>query len=94
MRPGVERHTSEGNTVQYDATIRLASRDGDCTDLDRVKITKRFGETLTVPLVYEIMSPLQQGSEWDALCFAQAGSMSDKSSIVIKSNVKNIQARL
>lgn len=60
MRPGVERHTSEGNTVQYDATIRLPVGTV-IVPTSRVKITKRFGETLTVPLVYEVMSPLQQG---------------------------------
>ena len=60
MRPGVERHTPDGNTVTYDATIRLPIATVVLTT-DRIKITKRFGETLTVPLVYEIMSPLQRG---------------------------------
>ena len=60
MRPGVERHTSEGNTVQYDATIRLPVGTV-IVPTSRVKITERFGETLAVPLVYEVMSPLQQG---------------------------------
>jgi len=60
MRPGVERHTTEGNTITYDATIRLPIGTV-ITPADRIKITKRFDETLAVPLVYEVMSPIQQG---------------------------------
>lgn len=60
MRPGVERHTTEGNTIQYDATIRLPIGTV-VTPADRIKITKRFDVALTVALVYEVMSPIQQG---------------------------------
>ncbi|OGO12732.1 MAG: hypothetical protein A2Y53_04875 [Chloroflexi bacterium RBG_16_47_49] len=60
MRPGIERHMPDGNTVTYDATIRLPIATVVLTT-DRIKITKRFGETLAVPLVYEIMSPIQRG---------------------------------
>jgi hypothetical protein len=60
MRPGTERHTNANTLMQYDATLRLpitATPDAK----DRVKITKRFGETLATALVYEIVGPIQRG---------------------------------
>lgn len=60
MRPGVERHTPDGAVVNYDATIRLPIATVVLTT-DRIKITKRFGETLAVPLTFEVMSPIQRG---------------------------------
>lgn len=60
MRSGIERHTPDGNVIEYDATIRLPIGTAVLPTY-RIKITKRFEETLTTPLVYEVMSPLQQG---------------------------------
>ena len=60
MSPGSERHMPNGAVITYDAAIRLPI--GTVVNpVDRIKITKRFQETLAVPLVYEVMSPLQQG---------------------------------
>ncbi len=61
MSPGSERHTAEGNTIQYDAILRLPL-ETQINPVDRVKITKRFGVRLETALVYEIMSPIQQGA--------------------------------
>jgi len=60
MRPGSERHSGLMTTTQYDATVRLPI---DTTfDLrDKFRVTKRFGETLATPLVFEFVSPIQRG---------------------------------
>lgn len=60
MQPGTERHNVDGSVISYDATIRLPMGTA-VTSMDKVKITKRFGVRLDVPLVYEVMSPIQQG---------------------------------
>lgn len=60
MRPGNERHTSEGNTIIYDATIRLPI-DTELEPTERIKVTKRFGQLLETPLIYEVVSPIQRG---------------------------------
>jgi hypothetical protein len=60
MRPGSERHTPGNTLTEYDATIRVAVG-STLTTKDRVKVTKRFGETLSTPLVFEIVAPLQLG---------------------------------
>ena len=60
MRPGSERHGANRVVVNYDATLRLpitATPD----EKDRIKVTKRFGETLSTPLVFDIISPIQRG---------------------------------
>lgn len=60
MRSGSERWGAEKTVLQYDATIRLpitATPDVK----DRVKVTKRFDETLVAPLVYDIVGPIQRG---------------------------------
>ena len=60
MRPGGERHTSNYTALEYDATMRLPITTS--IDVrDRLKVTKRFGETLTTPLVFEIVGPVQRG---------------------------------
>ncbi len=60
MRPGNMRHSEKFTAITYDATLRLPL--GTLVKAnDRVKITKRFGETLSVPLIYSVMSPVQQG---------------------------------
>jgi len=60
MRPGYERHSENYTVVEYDATMRLAITT-TIDARDRMKVTKRFGETLEIPLVYEIISPVQRG---------------------------------
>lgn len=60
MRPGSERHTQNMSVVTYDATLRLPI----ATTIgvkDRFKVTKRYGETLGTPLVYDIAAPIQRG---------------------------------
>ena len=60
MRPGLERHSAEYTTSEYDATIRLPIT--SAPDMrDRVKVTKRFGETLSTALVFEITGSIQRG---------------------------------
>ena len=61
MKPGFERNNPDKTILQYDGTLRLPiSTSLDVKD--KIKITKRFGETLTTPLIYEIVSPIQRGS--------------------------------
>lgn len=60
MRPGSERHGVDKTIVQYDATLRLPITSAPGAR-DRVKVTKRHGEALGVPLVYDIVSPIQKG---------------------------------
>jgi head-tail adaptor len=60
MRPGSERHTSNYTALEYDATMRLPITT-TIDARDRLKITKRFGETLTTALVFEIVGPVQRG---------------------------------
>jgi len=60
MRPGSERHGVEKTVVEYDATVRVPIE--TTVDLrDRFRITKRFGETLSTYLVFNIVSPPQRG---------------------------------
>jgi head-tail adaptor len=60
MRPGSERHTSNYTALEYDATMRLPITT-TIDARDRLKVTKRFGETLTTALVFEIVGPVQRG---------------------------------
>jgi hypothetical protein len=60
MRPGNERHSAEYTASEYDATVRLPIT--TVPDMrDRIKITKRFDETLSTALVFEITGPIQRG---------------------------------
>lgn len=60
MRPGSERHGTDMTVVAYDATVRLAITTS--VDLrDRFRVTKRFGETLSSALIFDIVSPIQRG---------------------------------
>lgn len=60
MRPGSERHGADKTVIQYDATVRLPI--STTFDLrDKFRVTKRFGETLATPLVFEFVSPIQRG---------------------------------
>lgn len=60
MRTGAERRGAQNTVLQYDASIRLAIT-ANPSAKDRVKVTKRFGESLTTALVYEIVGPVQRG---------------------------------
>lgn len=60
MRPGAERHGLDKTVLEYDATIRLPI--GTAPDAkDRIKVTKRFGEALGAPLIFNIVGPIQRG---------------------------------
>jgi len=60
QQAGSERRRDNDTLIEYDAILRLP-----LSDLwnfkDRVKITKRFSETLTTSLTYWIVSPVQRG---------------------------------
>lgn len=61
MRAGSERHGVDNVVLQYDGTLRLPI----ATVIDvkqRIKVTKRHGETLAVPLVYDIVGTVQRGA--------------------------------
>lgn len=60
MRPGSERHSQQNTALQYDATVRLVITT-TLTAKDRIKITKRYGETLTTAIIYDIVGPIQRG---------------------------------
>ena len=60
MRPGSEVRATNKTVVQYDAVLRIAITELP-TELKRVRVTKRFGETLTTALIYDIVSPIQRG---------------------------------
>jgi hypothetical protein len=59
MRPGSEERGPEKTIVQYDATLRLAITNLP-EETQRIRITKRFGESIT-PLIYDIAAPVQRG---------------------------------
>jgi len=60
MSPGSERHETEKTVVEYDATVRVPI--ATTVDLrDRFRVTKRFGETLSSALVFDIVAPPQRG---------------------------------
>lgn len=60
MRPGRATLGEDMTTTAYDATIRLAITTS--IDMkDRIKITKRFGETLGTALVFRVEGPIQRG---------------------------------
>lgn len=60
MRPGQERHGASNTIVEYDATVRLPIT--VTVDMrDRFRVTKRFGETLSTALVFDIVAPIQRG---------------------------------
>ena len=60
MRPGSEQHRQDMTTLEWDATMRLPIT----TVLDakdHLKVTKRFGETLSTALIYRVEGPVQRG---------------------------------
>ena len=60
MRPGSERHGPDNTRTEYDATARLPIATVIASK-DRLKVTKRFGETLAAALIFEVLSPIQRG---------------------------------
>lgn len=60
MRPGSERWGVDKTILQYDASIRLPITSAPSSK-DRVKVTKRHGEALGAPLIYDIVGPIQKG---------------------------------
>ena len=60
MRPGSERHLVDKTLIEYDATVRLPITTAVGMQ-DRFRVTKRFGETLSTPLVFDIVGPIQRG---------------------------------
>ena len=59
MRPGSEQHRPTMTTLEYDATLRLPI--GTVLDAkDRIKISKRYGESITAQ-IYRIEGPVQRG---------------------------------
>lgn len=60
MMAGNERRGLDHAVLQYDARIRLPIT-ATPNQKDRVKVTKRFGETLGTALVFEIVGPIQRG---------------------------------
>lgn len=60
MRPGRETPGEDYTALAYDATIRLPITT-TVDAKDRIKVTKRFGETLTTALVFRIEAPIQRG---------------------------------
>jgi cytochrome b len=60
MKPGSEKHTKEGTIILYDAIIRLPI--GTVVNAKaRIKVTKRFGEVLATPVVYNVAGPDYRG---------------------------------
>ena len=51
---GAEFRTADGSVVRADAVLRLPYGTAVTTS-DVVKVTKRHGETITSPLVYEVL---------------------------------------
>jgi hypothetical protein len=56
-----EFRTQDGTIVQADAKLRLA-HDAAVSVTSVVKVTKRFGTTLAVPLVYDVIGVPATGS--------------------------------
>lgn len=60
MRAGSERREADKTVVMYDATLRL-SITASVDETKRIRVTKRFAESLTTPLVFDIAAPVQRG---------------------------------
>jgi head-tail adaptor len=60
MKSGSESHRPENVVVQYDAVLRLPITT-TVTELQRIRVTKRYAEALATPLVFDIVSPIQRG---------------------------------
>lgn len=60
MRSGSERRNVENVLLTYDATLRLDITQAPAV-IDRIKVTKRFGEALDTALIFGIQGPIQRG---------------------------------
>lgn len=60
MRAGSERWSNREMVLNFDATVRLAIT-VSVDEKDRIKVTKRYGSTLSTALVFDIAGPMQQG---------------------------------
>ena len=60
MKPGSEVRGADKVVTTWDAVVRIPIT--TAVDLrDKFRVTKRFGETLSTPLLFEIVSPIQRG---------------------------------
>ncbi len=57
---GTEQRRADLTILAYDARLRLPLT-VSVTYLDKVRITKRFGVTLTTPLTFQVEGDAQQG---------------------------------
>lgn len=60
MKSGSETRGTNKTVVMYDAVLRLPITSG-VVETQRIRVTKRHAETLTTPLVFDIISPVQRG---------------------------------
>jgi head-tail adaptor len=60
MRSGSEMQRDNKTVVQYDAVLRIQVTEIP-SEMRRFRVTKRHGETLTTPLVFDIVAPVQRG---------------------------------
>lgn len=60
MRPGRETPGEDYTSLAYDATVRLPITT-TIDAKDRIKVTKRFGETLATALIFRVEGPIQRG---------------------------------
>ena len=60
MSAGSEVRGINKTVVQYDAVLRLPITSA-VAETQRIRVTKRYAESLTTPIVYDIISPIQRG---------------------------------
>lgn len=60
MKAGSETRGIDKTVVNYDAVLRLPVTSA-VTELYRIRVTKRHTESLSTPLVFDIVSPIQRG---------------------------------
>ena len=60
MRPGSETRNADMTITKYDAVIRLPITAVPAIG-ERIRVTKRFGETLDTALLFQVNSPIQRG---------------------------------
>jgi hypothetical protein len=60
MRSGSEMQRDNKTVVQYDAVLRIQVTEIP-SEMKRFRVTKRHGETLATPLVFDIVAPVQRG---------------------------------
>lgn len=60
MRPGSEVRGIDKTVIKWDATVRLPITT-TVNIRDKFRVTKRFAESLSTALTFEIVSPIQRG---------------------------------